>query len=190
MSHPRGSQTLRSRSEARLLGPLRLASLLLVVATMACLSPQEIELDVPPEEVNLPPVFDPTRDASPQGAVICVSGLDETAIEFRIDNLRDENGQKLEARWFIDYEGGFVAVQKSQTLSRSADEAVYPPATLLSSEIDPYHRTLGRPFFVEVVVSDGFAPADTTPRNRAVQDSAYAVNYRWVVNYKAGAPCE
>ncbi len=190
MSHPNGPSPTRPPPRARVSGRLRLASLLLAGAAMACLSPQEIELDVPPEEVNLPPVFDPTRDASPQGAVTCVSGLDETPTEFRLDNLRDVNGQRLEARWFIGYEGGFLAVQKSQALERAAGEAVYPPATLLSSEIDPYHRTLGRPFFVEVVVSDGFAAPDVPPRNRAVREGAYAVNYRWVVTYKAGAPCE
>lgn len=171
-------------------GRLPLAVILLTAGAMAgCLASQEIDLDVPPEEVNVPPTFDPTKDVAPRDAVVCVSGLDETATEFRLNNLRDGNGHRLEARWFIDYAGGFTAIQKTQLLERQADEPVYPPATLLSSEIDPFHRTLGQPYFVEVVVSDGFAGADASPKNRAAAEGSYAVSVRWAVDYKAGTPC-
>lgn len=168
---------------------MRVVPVLLLVWGMGCLSPQSIDV----EEVvvvNQPPSFDPTADVSPRGAVVCLSDLDATPKEFRLGNLRDADGGRLEARWFINYEGGFLAIQKAQTLERASGEPVYPPTTFLSSEIDPVHRNTLAPFAIEVVVSDGFAAYDQIPKNRAVADGAYAVSYRWVVQNRQGTPCE
>ena len=162
---------------------------LLLAWGMGCLSPQSIDV----EEVvviNQPPSFDPTADVSPRGAVVCLSDLDATPREFRLGNLRDADGGRLEARWFINYEGGFLAIQKAQTLERASGEPVYPTTTFLSSEIDPVHRNTLTPFSIEVVVSDGFAAYDQLPKNRAVAEGAYAVSYRWVVQNRQGTPCE
>jgi len=155
-----------------------------------CLVPQSVVSEDPTEGTNHPPVFDPATDISPREAVICVSSLDPAPREFRLERLRDPDGEPLEARWFIDYDSGFTAIQKTETLVPAEGEPVYPAATFSSIDIDPFHRTTGRPFALEVVISDGFAASDLPPRQRALSEGAYAASYRWTVLYRAGAPCE
>ena len=174
----------------RLSAARRVVAGLLLALLVGCLVPQAVVSEAPNEGANHPPVFDPASDVSPREAVICVSSLDPTPREFRLERLRDLDGEPLEARWFIDYESGFTAIQKTETLVPAEGEPVYPAATFSSADIDPFHRTTGRPFALEVVVSDGFAASDLAPRQRALIEGAYAASYRWTVLYRAGAPCE
>ena len=169
---------------------IRRAWIAVALSAAACVVPQEIVADDSESSGNRPPVMDPTTDASPAGALVCASSLDAAPTEFRLDNLRDDDGTPLEARWFIDYDGGFTAIQKTETLVRAASASVYPPTTFSSNDIDPFHRAQGKPFSVEVVVSDGFDGADLAPRQRAVRSGRYSVSYRWSVLYRTGALCE
>ena len=169
-------------------GRVRCASLILLLS--ACIGPQEVLPEVTTVPPNHPPTFDPLRDATPADALVCVSSLDAAPREFRLERLIDVDADRLEARWFIDYAGGFTAVQKSQFLDRDADDPNYPPTTLSTTDVDPYHRSLATPFTVEVVVSDGFDLPEAAPRNRAVRAGSFAATYRWSVVWRTGASCE
>ena len=168
----------------------RSASLLMAAAASACVGAQEILPEVAALRENHPPRFDPLHDATPSDALVCLSSLDAAPREFRLERLKDVDGDRLEARWFIDYAGGFTAVQKSQFLDRGPQDPTYPAATLSATDVDPYHRSTGTPFVVELVVSDGFDAPETVPRNRAVKADAFAVTHRWTVVWRTGAACE
>jgi hypothetical protein len=156
----------------------------------ACIGPQEVLPEEATPAPNHPPTFDPLRDATPADPLVCVSSLDAAPREFRLERLEDVDGDRLEARWFIDYAGGFTAVQKSQFLDRASQDETYPPTTLTATDIDPYHRSVVAPFTVEVVVSDGFDAPERMPRNRALKAGAFALTYRWSVVWRAGVACE
>ncbi|MFM2153775.1 MAG: hypothetical protein RL199_2210 [Pseudomonadota bacterium] len=160
------------------------------LASAACVGAQEVLPEAGDRSQNHPPTFDPLRDVAPMDAVVCASSVDAAPVEFRLERLQDADGDRLEARWFIDYAGGFSAVQKSQFLDRGPADPAYPAATLSATDIDPYHRSIDAPFAVEVVVSDGFDVPEQAPRNRAVKAGAYAVTYRWTVVWRSGAACD
>lgn len=160
------------------------------LAIAACLSPQDIEVDVAPVVVNVPPVFDPTKDVSPRDASSCVSTADKPLLEFRISNLRDGNGhegQQLQARWFVDYDqnANSTAIAKSDTLHPFPDTDVYETARIDASFI---HPAPSDSHVLEVVVSDRFDD-NGSPKNRAIPATSYAVTYRWTFVYKGDAPC-
>ncbi len=169
---------------------MRLAWRLAIVfslASVACLSPQDIEEEQPVVVQRQPPSFDVTKDVTPDAPIVCVA--DTNPVEFRLDNLQDPTGQTLHARWFVDYQGGFHGIQDAEDLTVDPGSTIYPPVKFDSSLIDALHRD-GRPFFLEVVISDGFADSSVEPQNRAIAKSYYAVTYRWTVEYMpSGTPC-
>ncbi len=178
-------EAARVRAFVRAAGSLAIACSL---ASFSCLSPQDIEVEVPPVKAHLPPTFDVTKDVTPNTPLVCVSSLDPQATEFRIDNVQDASGQPLSARWFIDYDGGFTAIQETADLTPKAGDTLYQAAVFSSNLIDSVHQN-GRPFFLDVVISDGFADPPAEPINRAIAPGAFSITYRWSVEYLEGTPC-
>lgn len=175
--------------------------LVLALALTACLTPQDIELYVEEEPINLPPVID-LLHVEPAQPVVCISGVpDEPAVEFRLENVRDPNGvdgQVLSVRWFVDYSlasAGSPGGDLSNLIIRAEDiepvepgSDVYLPAVLTSSEVQ---RLLlpNATHTLEAVVSDGF-DSSGVPRNRAVRDGHYATSHKWAVIYLQDRPCD
>lgn len=175
----------------------------LVLLGAACFAPQEIELFEEPTVFNQPPAID-LRTATPTRPT-CISGavddeVEQPTLRALVTDPNGAVGQRLEARWFVDYEPGVTATLSSvmtKPLSplQLGDEFSYPPLELGPEIIRRLRLTSGT-HQVEVVVSDGFDDG-AEPRNRAprlgdcdgLTGPCYVTSHKWTVEFLENTPC-
>ena len=174
-----------------------------LVPLAACFAPQEIELFEDPTVYNQPPIID-VRTASPVRPTCISRAVDESVeqptLRALVTDPNGGDGQRLEARWFVDYQPGVsrtLSAIGSQALPplRLGDEFSYPPLELSADILLRFSLEAGL-HQVEVVVSDGFDDG-AEPRNRApslgncsdLEGPCYVTSHKWIVELKDNSPC-